>query len=172
MRIVVKDLPERPVRLSGTAEIALAEDLQPAIFVRAPVGYDLNLNRDGSTVQVEGHVEASVEASCSRCAKRFPIAIDRTFEEVFASASERQGVLPTELDAKDLDLDYYEGDAIDGLQLLAEQILLGLPMKILCVEQCKGLCAKCGADLNQTECDCKADADPRWASLEGLRDRL
>jgi len=45
-------------------------------------------------------------------------------------------------------------------------------MKILCAEDCKGLCPTCGANLNETDCDCKAPVDARWASLKDLRDRL
>ena len=173
MRIVVEDLRDQPVHLVGTVEVALeggGETGGPV--VRAPVAYDLQLVKQESSVRVEGRVEAVVEASCSRCAKRFPIAVDRRFSELFAAADDRQGVLRRELDGNDLDLDYYQGDAIDGLQLLAEQIFLELPMKILCAEDCKGLCPTCGADLNHIDCDCEANVDPRWASLKGLRDQF
>ncbi len=173
MRIVVEDLPDKPLHLVGTVEVALAGVGEiDELVVREPVAYDLKLLEQESSVRVEGRVEAVVEASCSRCAKRFPIAVDRRFSVVFAAANERKAVLPRELDGDDLDLDYYEGDAIDGLQLLAEQIILELPMKILCAGDCKGLCPRCGADLNHADCDCEADVDPRWASLQGLRDQL
>ena len=173
MRIVVEDLPEKPLHLAGTVEVALAGGGETdGPVVREPVAYDLKLLKQESSVRVEGRLDAVVEASCSRCARRFPIAVDRRFSEVFAAANEREGVLPRELDANDLDLDYYQGGAIDGLQLLAEQIILALPMKILCTENCRGLCPTCGADLNHADCDCEADVDPRWASLKGLQDQL
>lgn len=173
MRIVVEDLPNKPLHLLGTVEVTLAGGGKiDELVVREPVAYDLEFFNQESSVRVEGRVEAVVEASCSRCAKRFPIAVDRRFSELFAAANEREVVLPRELDGDDLDLDYYEGDAIDGLQLLAEQIILELPMKILCAEDCKGLCPTCGADLNRSDCDCEAYVDPRWASLKGLRDQL
>ena len=146
MRIVVEDLSNRPVHLVGTAEVALGAGEGPGgLVVREPVTYDLTLLKQDSRVRVEGRVEAVVEAACSRCAKRFPIAVDRRVKGVFAAASEGEGVLSRQLDEDDLDLDYYEGDAIDGLQLLAEQIILELPVKILCVEDCKGLCVTCGS---------------------------
>ncbi len=173
MQIVVEELPAAPLRRRGTAEVTLAGDSEPEGFVvREPVSYDLTLTRHGSSVRIEGTVEATLEAACHRCAENVVVAVNRRFSEVFAPANERGGVLPAELDESDLDLDYYEGDAIDGLQLLEEQILLGLPMKILCAEGCKGLCVTCGADLNHTQCNCETDVDPRWSSLQGLRDRL
>ena len=169
MRIPVGDLSDKPLHLVGTVDVALAGDGEKGVpVVREPVAYDLKLFKQESSVLVEGRIEAVVEAPCSRCAQRFPIVVDRRFSEVFAPVNESEGVFPTELDGDDLDLDYYEGDAIDGLQLLAEQIILELPMKILCAEDCRGLCPKCGADLNHADCDCEADADPRWASLKGL----
>lgn len=173
MRIVVEDLPDRPVHLAGTADVVLEGGAEAdELVVREPVAYDLTLLRGESAVRVEGRIEAVVEASCSRCAKRILVDVDRRFSAVFAAADAREGVSPRELDENDLDLDYYEGEAIDGLRLLAEQIILELPMKILCAGDCKGLCLTCGADLNHIDCDCEPDVDPRWASLEGLRDQL
>ena len=149
VRIPVEDLSDKPLHLVGTLEVAFAGGGETdGLVVRESVAYDLKLLKEESLVRVDGRVEAVVEASCSRCAQRFPIAVDRRFSGVYAAANEREGVLPPELDGDDLDLDYYEGDAIDGVQLLAEQIFLELPMKILCGDECQGLCPRCGADLN------------------------
>ncbi len=173
MRIVVGDLPDRPLALAGTVEVVLAGGGEAnELVVREPVAYDLTLLKGESSVRVEGRIQALVEASCGRCAKRFPVEVDRRFCAVFAAAEAGEGVRPREFDTDDLDLDYYEGEAIDGVRLLAEQIILALPMKILCAEDCKGLCPACGADLNHTDCDCEPDIDPRWDSLKGLRDQL
>lgn len=173
MRIVVEDLPDEGVRLSGEAELDLASyEGADELVVKGPVGYDLQVSRLGSTVTIVGRMEAVVEAPCSRCAKRFDIPVERDFEAVFVTSDTGEADRAVELDESDLDLDYYEGDVIDGLRLLAEQIFLHLPMKILCAEDCKGLCSQCGANLNETVCDCEPEVDPRWASLKGLRDQL
>lgn len=173
MRIVVEDIPDQGTERSGTTDLDLsgyeaAEDLR----VDGPVDYRLAISRLGTTVTIGGHFETVVSASCSRCAQRFEIPVDRSFEAVFVTSDTGEADGAVELDAKDLDLDYYQGDAIDGLRLLAEQIFLELPMKLLCAEDCKGLCSQCGANLNHTECECEPEGDPRWASLEALRDRL
>ena len=54
---------------------------------------------------------------------------------------------------------------LDIEQLTLEDIYLALPGKFLCKEDCKGLCSECGANLNESSCDCKKPIDPRWAAL-------
>ena len=75
-----------------------------------------------------------------------------------------------ELRIEDLDVSIYEGDKIDLSELVREQIILNLPEKIFCSEDCKGLCAKCGANRNLIDCNCdKKELDPRWAALKNLK---
>jgi uncharacterized protein len=171
--IVVEELPDEGQSLRGQVALELAlDDDAEYLAVREPVSYDLHVSKLGSTVTVHGRVDAVVETECSRCARRFEIPIDRTFDVAFVTADVGEADHAVELDESDLDLDYYGGDVVDGLQLLAEQILLEIPMKVLCAEDCKGLCPACGTNLNETDCDCEAPVDARWASLKDLRDRL
>src|SRR5919112_562701 len=77
-----------------------------------------------------------------------------------------------ELQAEDLILSAYEGDAVDLDEIVREQTLLALPSRHLCREDCKGLCQKCGANLNENQCSCEqGETDPRWAALADLKDR-
>ena len=173
MRILVEDLPEDEIHRSGNVELDLADyDEDAELSLEGPVAYDLRISRLGSTVTIVGRVEAALRAPCSRCATAVSIPVDRSFEAVFVTADTGEADGGVELDAKDLDLDYYQGGAIDGLRLLAEQIFLELPMKLLCKEDCNGLCAQCGANLNHTDCECEPEVDPRWADLKALRDQL
>ena len=67
-------------------------------------------------------------------------------------------------------MSFLEGNEIDLLELAAEQILLTLPMRILCDEACAGLCPTCGANRNAgTACDCQPEIDPRWQALASLK---
>ena len=62
------------------------------------------------------------------------------------------------------------GVEIDVDEIVREQILLAVPARVLCVEDCKGICATCGTDLNAGDCNCESqDVDPRWAALKSLR---
>jgi uncharacterized protein len=74
-----------------------------------------------------------------------------------------------ELRERDLDFAVYENDQIDLDELVLEQLELSLPSRVLCREECRGLCPQCGADLNVEQCDCKPQIDPRWRALADLK---
>jgi uncharacterized protein len=74
------------------------------------------------------------------------------------------------IEEDDLSTAFYENDQIDLGQLMREQFYLALPMKPLCRDECRGLCAVCGTNLNRSMCDCKRDwEDPRLAVLRTLK---
>jgi uncharacterized protein len=75
-----------------------------------------------------------------------------------------------EVAADELDMDFYTGDELDIQTLINEQIVLALPMKPLCREECRGLCPECGTNFNIASCECRpAWVDPRLAVLDQLR---
>ena len=127
--------------------------------------------RKGEQVRLRGEIKTEVELLCDRCAapERAPLAVefDTSFipQEVEAVKAEN-----VELAAEDLLLSSYEGDAVDLDELVREQIVLALPSRHLCREDCKGLCQKCGANLNAGQCSCEqGEVDPRWAALADLK---
>ena len=79
-----------------------------------------------------------------------------------AAADDDDGRLRTE----DLEFSLYDGDQIDLAPLVAEQLILALPSRALCREDCQGLCPSCGTNLNLHQCGCAQQArDPRLAVL-------
>lgn len=81
-------------------------------------------------------------------------------------------IVVEELQNEDEDDDYIvvKNRTLDLKELVCEEVSLSLPTKILCKDDCKGLCAKCGANLNVSKCDCKKDVDPRLSALLQLLD--
>ena len=78
-----------------------------------------------------------------------------------------------ELKYEDMGIGYYDGVALDVNLMVLEQIELAMPMKFICQEDCKGLCYRCGADLNQEVCRCKNDMkDSRFAVLQDYRNKM
>jgi uncharacterized protein len=70
----------------------------------------------------------------------------------------------------DTEIAFFEGDGLFLTDVLAEQVLLAIPMKIICRSDCKGLCPHCGANLNSDECRCESHpGDPRMAPLARLK---
>ncbi|MCD7955086.1 MAG: DUF177 domain-containing protein [Lachnospiraceae bacterium] len=107
-------------------------------------------NTGGQKLQISGQVELTVEFPCARCLK---------------SVSRRLDIQPElELDLKEND--YIEGYTLDVDQLIHDEALLIWPERVLCRDNCKGLCVTCGKDLNDGPCGCtEAPTDPRMAKI-------
>jgi uncharacterized protein len=101
-------------------------------FASAAVNGSVRLGKHGRDILVRGHLQGHLQLACSRC-----------LEEA------------EELSAPDLDLDYYSGEVLDLEAILREQIILLVPLKPLCTEDCQGICPRCGAVLNREACTCK-----------------
>ena len=130
-------------------------------------------SRKGEQVRLRGEIRTEVELLCDRCAapERAPLAVefDTSFIPHEVEAAKEENV---ELAPEDLLLSAYDGEAVELDELVREQILLALPSRHLCKEDCKGLCPKCGTDLNAGSCSCEqGEVDPRWSALAGLRDK-
>jgi uncharacterized protein len=114
-------------------------------------------------------VRTELELPCSRCLEPFRLPVDASFDQRFLPSSAMATQEEREVQEDDFEISYYRDDQIDLNQLLREQFYLVLPMKPLCGEDCKGLCAQCGTNLNTATCTCATEfQDPRLAPLKGL----
>jgi len=135
-----------------------------------------SVNAQGVVVQrttqteISGVISAEMEFDCVRCLR--PVESRRKIEfevsyvapEHFATDKEK------EVTPDDLVTDVLPGNSIDLTEVVREQIVLDLPIQAFCSEDCKGLCATCGVNLNLIDCKCKeSDLDPRWEALKNLR---
>ena len=115
----------------------------------------------GEDISIHGSLKARIEASCDRCLKpvAFPVEreFDLTYRPVSTIAREEEWKVPHE----ELDIGFYEGAGVQLTEVLAEQVILALPMKLVCAEGCLGLCPVCGANRNLRGCSCP---EPRPAS--------
>jgi len=115
-------------------------------------------------VLVTGDVEAGATFVCARCLKEIPARVDIDLVELFYGPGHGEG----EDDAYRV-----AGTDVDLEPAVRDAVTLSLPLNPVCKEDCKGLCATCGKDLNFEGCVCGADdVDPRWAALDALRERL
>ncbi len=134
---------------------ATAEELQlrPAEW---PAGVEaaLALDRTGELVAIRGRVRAAARLECVRCLRTFdlPIAADLTVIMDRAGIRRR---LKHELEADD-DMKSHDGRLLDLREEAREALLLELPITPHCREDCRGLCPRCGADLNDGSCGCAA----------------
>jgi uncharacterized protein len=160
LRIPVADLLRRP-GASRNVQIAAAvpglgtdaADVPPD----APVAVEATLERISEGVVVRGTVSAPWVAACSRCLRPVGGDVVVHVDELF----EREP-----LDGETYPLD---DDVLDLQPLVRDALVLEFPAAPLCDADCEGLCAICGADRNETRCDCRVeDSDPRWAALRSL----
>ncbi len=173
MRIEVENLKEKPEAFSHSyapGEVELEDEGARLVSDAEVAG---SASRRGEEVRVRGSIKTEVELLCDRCLapRRAPLEVefDTRFIPQEKAAGESDNV---ELLTEDLGLAAYEGDAVDLDDLVREQILLALPLRNLCGEDCKGLCQNCGADLNAGECSCEQkEIDPRWSALADWKNR-
>lgn len=171
MRIEVESLTGAARPFTHTyrpEEVALGEEEHARLTSEAKV--EGAASRKGEEIRLRGKIETEVEVACDRCLAPLRLPLEVEFDTAFipreAEAVKAENV---ELLAADLGLSAYEGDAVDLDELVREQITLALPSRRLCREECKGLCERCGADLNAGECDCeRGEVDPRWSALADL----
>ena len=126
--------------------------------------------RVASRAHVRGVIAADVSIDCIRCLEPLARHLDIPFDDIFVDASDEDTRTEAEIDAEALDESLVEDAKIDMADVVREQILLALPEQVFCKEDCKGLCPKCGANLNLIDCKCADDEiDPRWAALKSLK---
>jgi uncharacterized protein len=128
----------------------------------ADVEVDVTLQPFEGGVDARGTVTAPWEGVCRRCAAPVSGTLVIAVHERFADEA---------VVGVDGDEEFYPivADELDLGPLARDAIVLELPMAPLCREDCAGLCAQCGADLNEGACACVAPTDPRWANLDALR---
>jgi uncharacterized protein len=173
LKINVTNIPEEGL----TVQFSKDESWSRQIFVEKeklglPLGSvdgSVTLKRIRETLYLEGDIRTEAETDCSRCLEAARLSISATFKYVLSPAqaehSEEQ-----ELSTEDLDFVSYQDDLIDLDPLLVEQILLQIPMKVLCQEDCRGLCPHCGINLNKDHCQCHDERiDSRLAILKKMK---
>lgn len=164
MKILLSDIPEEGLEIDVDEKIR-AE--YPRLL--SPIRGSLHIDKIGKEVFIRGEVSTSVELKCSRCLKDFDKAIDINVDVAYHSLSDLKGEEKYEIKEDELDTGFYRDDEIDLDELLSEQIILNIPMKPLCSESCKGLCPRCGKDLNIETCNCeKIGIDSRFEKLKKL----
>ncbi|MEO7672525.1 MAG: DUF177 domain-containing protein [Pyrinomonadaceae bacterium] len=120
--------------------------------------------------ELSGNVSVVTEIDCTRCLTPIEVPLAFSFEAGYVPSEVLLQESEAELGNEDLDVDALDADQLDMREVVREQILLNLPDQIFCREDCKGLCQKCGGNLNLIDCSCnETETDPRWAALQNLK---
>jgi uncharacterized protein len=170
LNLVTIRTPHERVDQTYSPTVFADVDERAAFVVTEPVTLGFDLFKDKDRFRLSGRVQTTLELPCSRCLEPFSWPVDETFDLRFQPRTAETVDPDRAIQEDDFSTAYYDDDMIDLGELMREQFILSMPMKPLCTEACRGLCAQCGANLNQTPCDCASGwEDPRFAALKALR---
>lgn len=126
----------------------------------------------GDRLLLKAELQGEASLACSRCLRRYTEPLSVAFDEEFVERQDAGGETAEEDNAESgRTVSFYSGDEVDVTDVVRDHILLALPMKPLCSEDCEGLCPRCGKDLNEGPCGCgesDESVDPRLAVLKDL----
>ena len=154
------------VRINGANEeiqfnqvLESLEGIFKSIEFDESVDFKGTLFNEGGILYLTGQLHTCYHADCFRCTKNVKKCVDITVNETIMRAGK----------AEDEDVYTYEDNTLDIGTIIKDNIVLSAPMKVLCGDNCKGLCDKCGKDLNEDVCSCSDDSiDPRLEVLKNF----
>src|SRR5467141_1280431 len=124
-------------------------------------------------IRLRGRIAANFELSCARCLEPVGQDVNREFELLYRPLGVDAGRDEISVTDAEAEIGYYQGEGLLLEDVLREQVLLALPLKVVCRENCRGLCPQCGKNLNEIQCSCVDEVeDPRWSALKEIRDKL
>ena len=164
MRLDLRDIIHVPdARKTFQLQLDLSgQDFYGSSPIVRPVEIEGSVTNHAGALVLEGTARSVLELACDRCGKSFSrektVVLDNLAAQELEDEEHDDILL---LDGTDLDLD----------EAVTTAFVLAMDTKNLCSDDCKGLCAKCGADLNLGPCGCRPDVDPRLAALAQLLDK-
>lgn len=124
-------------------------------------------------IRLQGRYAGRFEVPCARCVEPVEIPLKGEYDLIFRPAEADAEATERSITAPETEIGYYQKGSLLLEDVLREQVLLSLPVRTLCKEDCKGLCPRCGENRNMKECSCeKGPADLRWEALAGLQGRI
>jgi uncharacterized protein len=121
-------------------------------------------------IRITGELHTRLELVCARCLEPVVEEVSRDFDLFYRPMQSIARDEELRLRSDDTEIAFFEGEGLFLADVLAEQVLLAIPMKVICRSDCRGLCPYCGSNLNTDECRCELQtADPRLAPLTRLK---
>jgi uncharacterized protein len=130
-------------------------------------------NSHVNDIRLRAHYSADFEILCARCVDPVAVPLESDFDLIFRPESADADAGERSITPDETEIGYYQENGLSLEDVVREQVLLSLPSRTLCRADCKGLCPRCGQNLNQAKCSCdEAPADARWNALASLADKL
>ena len=167
MRITLAELEIHRVVASETYAPG-ALDFRGAEFRQAaPLKISATAELEGQEIRIRGRLSTRLSASCDRCLAPVEIPVDRDFDLFYRPLQSIAKEEEIEVPADEMEVGFFSGDGIELADVATEQVILAVPMKVVCSEDCRGLCPVCGGNRNVKLCDCAPPPeDSPFASLK------
>ena len=161
MQIDLRDIAQGQTHLEMEMTGASVGITSPEIALEGPLSVALDLDRRGDEIWIRGRIHVVVLQQCSRCLVDFSQILPLDFEVFCARVQNPRVESHPALDEEDGGVHPHDGKVLSIDGEIREAVILGLPMRPLCREDCAGLCPRCGEDRNLGPCRCA------WATAEG-----
>jgi DUF177 domain-containing protein len=178
MFIDIHELELQPVKFDQEFQPG-AIDLGPDVLQKSVLAVkgraELLEEHEGRGKKIEdirliGSFTTRVEVSCARCLDPVLREAAREFDLIYRPQGVDAGRDEISVTQAEAEIGYYTGDGLLLEDFLREQVLLALPIKTVCREECKGFCPHCGKNLNVESCSCEVKPrDPRWDALKSIK---
>ena len=181
MFITIHDLELRKLEYAesfATGVIDLGPDLEQRNQLTTKGHAELLEENHGGKQKVQdirlvGDFAAEVELKCARCLEPVVNKLAEPYDLLYRPLGTIKTAGEVEISAADGEIGFYQGEGLLLEDALKEQVLLAVPVKALCSEDCRGLCPHCGTNLNTASCACtEKTVDPRWNALAGIKEKL
>ena len=181
MHITISDLQQEPLEFDQKltpGSIDFGQDLRQIGPFHASGRADLLEEHRGprdivADIRLRARYQGTFEVPCARCVDPVTVPLAGDFDLIFKPLGVDGENAEQAISTSETEIGYYQNDSLALEDVLREQVLLSLPARTLCREDCKGLCPRCGSNLNNEACDCGAvSIDPRWSALGELRSKV
>ena len=124
-------------------------------------------------IRLHGDFSTSLEVPCARCLEAVVADVSNAYDLLYRPEGSDAGQEELSVTAAEAEISYYAGNGLELADVLREQVLLAVPLKMLCRPDCQGLCPSCGRNRNLETCECEQkNEDPRWSGLKDIRNQL
>jgi uncharacterized protein len=124
-------------------------------------------------IRLVGKFSGQFELRCARCLEPVTMRLAQEFDLLYRPLGVVKMAAEVAISDADTEIGYYQGEGLELADVLKEQVLLAVPLRALCREDCLGLCPHCGVNKNTGECQCsERRSDPRWAALAEIREKF
>lgn len=160
---IIKDYGGK-MNVSASVEMDDIAFLGESFVFEKPLVLEGSIVNNTKSLEFKAKVCGNMRTHCARCGKELTVPLEFDVNEILTE---------NESDVADGETIVFSGEKLDISDIVINSFLMNVSGKYLCSENCKGLCYKCGADLNQGDCNCnREEIDPRWADLQKIMNNM